>query len=160
MKIILEFLLIVLLLLIFYQDLKDRKVSLWLLIFGILVGVSNHYHNHFFSIFLLNISINVVFVILIFSFITFYTKIKLKEKIFNVFGEGDLLFFFLLAVSFPIFSFLIIFIFSLIFSLIVYRFVIRKNKKQTVPLAGLQSVFLVVILLVDNLFLTLDIFLL
>ncbi|MGY0407587.1 MAG: hypothetical protein ACWIPJ_04430 [Polaribacter sp.] len=150
MKTTLELLFILLLGILFYQDIKERKVSVWILVSGILVGGMLHFMEQQSIVFLSNIGINISFVVLIFGILWLYAKLKLKKKIFNVFGEGDLLFFLLLAVSFPIVSFLMVFVFSLIFSLIIFILLKNRFKEKTVPLAGLQSLFLGLFLIANK----------
>jgi len=94
---------------------------------------------------------NITFIALVFGVLCLYTKIILQNNIFQVFGMGDLLFFILLAVSLPLVSFLMVFIFSLLFSLLIFILVKRKLKDKTVPLAGLQSLFLILVLLANKL---------
>jgi hypothetical protein len=87
-----------------------------------------------------------------------YAKLKLKKSIQEVFGLGDLLFFCLLAVSLPIISFLVVFIFSLIFSLVVFILIKKSLKHKTVPLAGFQSLFFAIILGLDIFMNTINIY--
>ena len=147
MIIILQIVLILTLSIIFVQDLKDRHVSLFLLLFGILAGGLLHFYQQNNIVFLSNILINAIFVVLIFFVLWGYAKLKLRKAIFEVFGIGDLLFFTLLAVSLPILSFLVIFVASLIFSLTI--FLVLKNTliKKTVPLAGFQALFFSLVLM-------------
>mgnify|MGYP000170956549 CR=1 FL=1 len=83
----------------------------------------------------------------------------MKKRIFEVFGQGDLLFFILLGVSLPILSFLMVFVFSLIFSLVVFILLKGRFTKQTVPLAGLQSLFLALTIIANKLFASINLFL-
>ncbi len=158
MLILIEFLFILILGILFYQDIKERKVSVWVLILGIVIGGIIHYLCQQPIVFLLNVGINILFVLLIFIILWGYAKLKLKKKIFDVFGLGDLLFFILLAVSLPLLSFLMVFVFSLIFSLVV--FILFKNRftEKTVPLAGLQGLFLGLVLIANKLFSSIDIY--
>jgi hypothetical protein len=71
---------------------------------------------------------------------------------------GDLFFFILLAVSLPILSFLILFVFSLIFSLLIFILLKNTFKEKTVPLAGLQSLFLSLVLIANKFLITIDIY--
>mgnify|MGYP000412748801 CR=1 FL=1 len=156
--IIIELLLILLLGILFYQDIKERKVSIWILITGILIGGCIHYLWQQPIVFLLNIGINISFIVVILGVLWGYAKFKLKKKIFDVFGEGDLLFFVLLAVSLPILSFLMVFVFSLIFSLVIFLLLKKRFTEKTVPLAGLQSLFLGLVLIANRLFSSIDIY--
>ena len=156
--ILIELFFILLLGILFYQDIKERKVSVWVLILGIVTGGIIHYLWQQPIVFLSNIGLNISFVVLIFIILWGYAKLKLKKNIFEVFGLGDLLFFILLAVSLPLLSFLMVFVFSLIFSLIVFMILKNKLKEQTVPLAGLQSLFLGLVFIANKLFSSIDIY--
>jgi len=158
MKMILTILMILILGILFYQDLKERKISLWILVIGIIIGGIIHYLHQYLMVFLWNIFINTAFIMLLFGVLWSYAKLKMKKKIFDVFGLGDLLFFILLAVSLPMLSFLIVFIFSLLFSLI--TFILLKNTftDKTVPLAGLQSLFFGLVLMGNTAFSSINLY--
>ena len=125
MNLVLEIIFIITLGVLFYQDIKERKVSVWILLIGMFLGGMIHYLHQPPIVFLSNVGVNSVFIILILGILWMYSKFKLKKKILDVFGGGDALFFILLALSLPILSFLMVFVFSLIFSLLV--FMILKN---------------------------------
>lgn len=149
MKSLLEILFILLLGLLCFQDFKERKVSLLLLLSAIFLGGTTHLLQQNTQVFLLALLINLLIVFILFFILSSYAKSKMKQPIFKVFGLGDLLFFILLAVSFPPFSFLVIFIFSLIFSWSIFMLIKQDLKEKTVPLAGLQSLFLVLVLILN-----------
>jgi hypothetical protein len=67
--------------------------------------------------------------------------LKLKTKVSDVFGLGDVLLFIGLIFSFSTISFLIIFVFSLLFALSVHLMVKQYSKFPSVPLAGYISLF-------------------
>lgn len=149
MKDLLGILFILLLGVLFVQDFKERKVSLILLVLAILLGGAMHVQQQDSGIFLVAIFVNLLIVFTVFLMVSMYAKIKMKQPIFNVFGIGDLLFFMLLAVSFPTLSFLVIFVFSLIFSWSIFMLIKQYLKEKTVPLAGLQSLFLLLVLIIN-----------
>ena len=101
-------------------------------------------------VFLSNCLINITFILLIFLVLWLYATLKMKKNIFQVFGKGDLLFFILLAISLPILSFLMVFIFSTIFALLVFMILKNRMTENTVPLAGLQALFFGLILIANN----------
>tara|TARA_B110000091_G_C13819664_1_gene479954 strand:+ start:818 stop:1300 length:483 start_codon:yes stop_codon:yes gene_type:complete len=158
MNVILQILFILVLGGLCFQDFKERKISLSLLILGILLGGGIHFTQKNGAGFLTEIAINTFIVFMLFLILAMYAKLKMKQPIFNVFGLGDLLFFMLLAVSFPFLSFLIIFVFSLLFSWSIFMLTKRHLKIKTVPLAGLQSLFLLLILITNKVTNSLDLF--
>ncbi|TSE06687.1 MULTISPECIES: hypothetical protein [Aquimarina] len=130
---------------IIYQDLKDREV--FGVMFPILMGLLGFLHYQYTPQinFLYAVLINVGVLIVIMGLLYLYTLIKIKRPFFEeVFGVGDLLFFVALAIGFPTVTFIVLFVFSLIFSLLVWLMIKKKAKHNTVPLAGYMSVFLMV----------------
>jgi hypothetical protein len=67
--------------------------------------------------------------------------LKLKTKVSDVFGLGDVLLFIGLIFSFSTISFLVIFVFSLAFALFVHLIIKQYSKFPSVPLAGYISLF-------------------
>jgi len=130
---------------IFYEDTKDRKVTLVVLLSLIVVGGYLNFQEQITMLFLLSLLINlgVVFIVVLLLFL--YSKIKLKSSLFRVFGMGDLLFFIFMSVSFPTTTFLVLFSVSLIFSLMI-SLLFQKKFQNMVPLAGLQALFLILII--------------
>lgn len=98
------------------------------------------------------------FLSIIFLVLYLYTTLKLKKSLLKTIGLGDLFFFIIIAMGFPTFAFLIIFSSSLIFSFILFIFLKPRLTNKTVPLAGLQSLFLVIILLLNNNFEVLNLY--
>lgn len=158
MNLILEILLLFILAIICYQDLKERNVFLFVLISGIVVGGTVHYLHQNTNVFLQTIFINTMVIGIIFGILTGYANLKMKKKIFEVFGAGDLLFFILLAVSIPTLSFLMIFVFSLLFSLLIFMLFKVRFKDKTIPLAGLQSLFFGLVLIANKCVLIIDLY--
>lgn len=76
----------------------------------------------------------------------------MKRSFFKTIGLGDLFFFLILATSFPTISFLVILSLSFIFSLLFFITLKPILKKKTVPLAGLQALFLMLILITNVIF--------
>ncbi|WP_281336238.1 general secretion pathway protein [Flavobacterium eburneipallidum] len=139
---ILKFVLIVVFFLVFFQDYKDRKVY-WFLypIIGAMVFVLQIQSVSIYPAFI-NTSFNLVFISLLLFVSYLYAKYKLQQPLLKeVFGLGDLLFFVSIAFSFSIVSFLILFVFSLVFSLLLHFTIRYKQTEKTVPLAGYMSLF-------------------
>lgn len=132
--------------LIFFQDYKDRRVY-WFLypIIGILVLILQIQIIPI-DIALINSGFNLLFVCFLLVFCYLYARIKLKKSLLqSVLGLGDILFFIAIAFSFSIVSFFVLFVFSLIFSLILHFALQHKQTEKTVPLAGYMSLFFAVV---------------
>lgn len=139
------------LVIIFFQDWKHRKIHIGLpiLIFGVSFFIISIERNQLFEIILFNTA----FFLLTLGILTFYMSLKSK-KFLNpfeyYFGLGDLLFY--LAVT-PLFlskNYILFFILSLLFSIILQLGLNKFIKQETVPLAGFSSLFLLIMLLKDQ----------
>jgi hypothetical protein len=133
----LKLLLITLLFTVLYQDLKDRLVFGFLYpVIGILVFLIQLSFVSFYPA-LLNLSLNLVFVFFLLSVSYIYSKIRMPHyDVKAIMGIGDVLFFVFISFSFATISFVILFVFSLIFSLLLHFFLKQKQIDKTVPLAG------------------------
>lgn len=132
---------------VFLQDMKERQVYWFLFpIIAICSGILL-YKNMFLEVFFTTILINLIFILLLLTVVFLYSKIKLKTSIKNTFGLGDVLLFFALIFTFSSVSFLILFVFGLVFSLIIHLVIKRNSKHKTVPLAGYLSLFFSIIYL-------------
>lgn len=139
---LLSFIIIVILAYITYQDIKEQQVYLLLFpLLGVLMGLK-HFLNSSLEPFLYAIGINLLVIGIMMLSIYLYSKFKLNQKLFKVFGLGDLLLFICLALAFSSLSFMVIFVASLIFSLLLH---LALRSKDTVPLAGYMSLFLSVV---------------
>lgn len=146
-----KILMIGLLLSVFYQDVKERKVTLLLLFALFIVGGLLNYRHHILELFLISSLINLCVISVIVFILFLYSKFKLKAPLFDVFGVGDLLFFVFMAISFPVSTFLVLFSVSLIFSFVI-SIVLKQKLKNLIPLAGLQALFLGAVIGVNMLF--------
>lgn len=132
-----------------FQDLKERAVS-WILFPTVaLTMVGLNFINLSSSYFYWSISINCVLVSIILMTLYFYAKFKMRRPLTQVFGIGDILFFYAFALGFPSVSFIILFVFSVFFSLLIHLFLNRGSKEKHIPLAGLMSIFLILALVTD-----------
>jgi len=134
--------------LIAFQDFKERMVS-WILfpIVGLLLGFL-YLWNTSFEQFYPFVCTNMILISGIVLFLFLYTKYVAKMKFLNVsFGLGDLLFFYAFALGFPTMTFLILFVGSILFSLSIFLLSRGKQENETIPLAGLMSFFLIVVVL-------------
>ena len=144
-----KILLFVALFFIVIQDFKERQVYLWLfLVTGITMALLQ-LHDSMIQIFLINISINLLIIFIIIAVLYFYATIKMKKDLQQTLGLGDILFFMVLAIGFSTGTFLVLFTFSLIFSLVFYLAAKSNLKYKTVPLAGLQALFIGIVFLVN-----------
>lgn len=146
---LLKLLLIIVFLCIFYQDYQDREVY-WFLypILGLVVLILQ-IEQVGFGTSILNVSFNLIFILFLLLICMFYSKYKLKVELKDTLGLGDILFFIFIAFSFSMVSFFILFVFSLLFSLILHLFLKKYHNENTVPLAGYMSLFFCTIYVVD-----------
>lgn len=141
-----------------YQDFRFREV-VWIIfpmlfISGLLLSIANS--NSWVSI-IKNTAVNSLLTGFQFCLIRLYFKIKNKNDSFiNVkIGTGDILFIFSSTSFFSSPIFVFFYTGSLVFSLFVYiigsKIIIRNIYSKTIPLAGLQSVFMSILLLTGTL---------
>lgn len=141
--------LVVLFLFILKQDYKDRLVS-WILYF--LVGITSFIlHSSFVSWELVLVSsiFNFGFISLLITIIYLYSKLIKRQPLINhSIGIGDVFLFYALCFLFPIITFILLFVFSLLFSLLLHSFLKEKyNQHNSVPLAGYIALFYCVVIL-------------
>jgi hypothetical protein len=150
--IVLSSILIIVLFLIAYQDIKYFKVNLILYIAAFLISLGIFMQSVEFHSFIFYTAVNLIILSLQTGFLILYIILKLKEKkrLFNYFGQGDLLFFLVLSITFAPFNFIVFqivsFIIILAFHVILKRVGIFGNK---VPLAGYQALILILLLFAD-----------
>lgn len=146
----LKFLLIIVFTTIFVQDSKDRQVYWFLFpIMGSIAFYLQIENVPFYSVFI-NTAFNLLFILVQLFVIYLYASIKLKKSVLSeVFGLGDVLFFIFIAFSFSIISFFILFLFSLIFSLVLHFVLRSKQTKKSVPLAGYMALFFGVVYVIS-----------
>ncbi len=142
---IVKALLIILLIILFLQDLRYRAVS-WI-IFPAIFLLTFYYQLHWieFESLLYQFAINLFLVFFQISFLIVYlriTKRSWRELTSKYFAWGDILFLLILGLCFPVYFFLFFLITSIILSIIV-SLILRF---KTVPLAGFQSILLALVL--------------
>lgn len=140
---------------IFYQDFKYRKINVLLPL--ILFMVSLYFFKtktpfpdliYFFNLF---------FLLLILMVLMVYMSIKNKRFLnpfTNYFGLGDLLFFVAISPLFLTREYVLFFILSMLFSILLQTILKKVLKEQSVPLAG-YSALLLIIIVASDLFLVL-----
>ena len=134
---------------IIYQDFKERIVYLWLLLITTCLFGFLFYRQSLFAYFLINVSLNIGVLLVIVLILFLYAKFKLQKALNDTFGIGDAIFFLAIALGFPSATFIVLFSFSLFFSLVVYLLLRNKLKHKTVPLAGLQALFFSLLFLLN-----------
>lgn len=141
MVIVFKSLLLASLILVLYQDWKERQVHLFLFpLIGILSGFL-YFTNTLPELFYVSVFMNLIFVSILMTTVYIYAKFKLKIAMLKTIGVGDLIFFFVLCASFSTISFMILFIGALVFSLIIHLILKRNSNSNAVPLAGYMSLF-------------------
>ena len=123
------------------QDIKSRLVYWFCFPLIAVCAGALMYQQTTFNQFLWGLGINLLFVSLLIVVVYVYSKLKIKSNIQDTFGLGDALLFFGLAFSFMSVSFIVLFVFGLIFSLVMHLVIKSKLKQDTVPLAGYLSLF-------------------
>jgi len=127
---------------IFMQDYKDRMVY-WFLypILGLLSFIVQLYYNAV-VLTLTNTAVNLLLISIVIIVIYFYSRIVMKQRFSNEsIGTGDLMLLIFLTFTFSTISFIILFVFSLIFSVVLHVYLKNKSVDKTVPLAGYISIF-------------------
>jgi len=126
-----------------FQDIKERNVY-WFL-FTIAASCAGYLYctSTFFELFWRTSLINLGIIGIIFLVLKTYTKFKLKVALSDTFGLGDALLFIGLCVAFPVAAFIIFFVFSLLFSLLLHFLFKQKQQETSVPLAGYMSLFFI-----------------
>lgn len=144
-----KLILLISLLIIFYQDIRMRAV--WWFLFPAFLLTSGYLHflDSPDGMFVIFSGLNFLFMSIILSISFLYAQYKMKVKFFKeAFGLGDLLFFLGLTVAFPTMAFIVVLVFSLLFSLVLHLF-FDKSGQSTVPLAGYASLFLILVYLTN-----------
>lgn len=155
--IFLKIILIVGLLGIVYQDLKERQVYWFLFpIVGLSSGIL-FYSSTFTEMYIITVVFNLLMVSIILG--ALYVFLRIRKKTFkNAIGSGDILLFMVLALSFSNVSFYVIFTCSLIFSLLIHLILYKQNIKKGIPVAGYVSAFFMITFIsfwfgaIDNLY--------
>ncbi len=155
MYLLLSTFIVILLIVLIYQDFTQRAVN-WLLLFLLIpcqsgltcltIGAEELFFN---------IGINVMLLAFQFLLLTIYFSLRTRHltNIINKFiGIGDLFFFIFLSLAFSPFNFILFFILSLLLILIVYAIAMRgKLEQYKIPLLGNMSIIYLIVLLVEQL---------
>ncbi len=128
---------------IFLQDYKNRMVHwFWYPLVGVFGFLVQTYYIDYATL-AVNSAVNLLLIFTVLLILWVYTKLILHRKLINEsIGIGDVLFFIFLSFCFSIISFFVLFVFSLLFSLLLHFALKSKNTiSETIPLAGYMSLF-------------------
>ena len=147
MQLLVQIFIVIVLLTIFWQDLRERAVS-WVL-FPLLTVLFIFYNSYYLN---LDLQIRHFLMTFVFLFIQggllfLYFSFK-DRKVVNVFkdrlGLGDVLFLLSTCFLFSLPNFIIFYMGSLVVILLIWIIILnfKNNREVTIPLAGLQSIIL------------------
>ena len=141
------------LVIVFIQDWKFRKIHvvLPLVIFAISFFVIAIEKYDLLEIVLFNVG----FFLITLSILTIYMSMKSKRFLnpfHHYFGLGDLLFYVAITPLFLLKNYILFFILSLLFAIILQFGLKKFIKEETVPLAGYSALFLFIVILKDTFF--------
>jgi hypothetical protein len=140
-------LIILVLALIFFQDIKNRTIHIFLPIALFLFSYFLVYKNN--NLIAIIILSNLFFFTITISILVAYMYFKtglFQNPFKHYFGFGDLLFYISISPLFLLKEYIVFFILSMFFS-IMLQMVFKKNiKKESVPLAGFSSILLIIVL--------------
>lgn len=144
-----KILLVVLFILIFIQDYKQRLVYWFLYFFVGICSLCLQLTFFDWQTIAINTFINISFISILVVSGFLYCKLIKKEPFLNhSIGIGDIFMFVSLCFLFPAITFILFFVFSLIFSLMIHLLLKEKYTiHNDVPLAGYMSLFFSFILL-------------
>ncbi len=135
---------------VIYQDIKYRYIHV---ILPVIIFSSGLYLIKADIKILLDVMfLNVLFFVFVFSVLVLYMSVKQKRILNpfkNYFGFGDLLFFMALSPFFVLRNYIVYFIASMFFSIVLYFAFKKVIKKETIPLAGYASVLFLFIITAD-----------
>lgn len=141
------------LLLVSLQDFKYREVYWW--VFPYLIAVSIWFNQSLMTI--ESVTYNSIFMLIQLISVVFYLLLKNRKKnsgsLKGYLGLGDILFFIVLIVSFSALNFVVYYMLSLfVAALATTAYNFFTHKKVTVPLAGIQSAGLILLLIICNIY--------
>ena len=135
-----------------YQDFKDREISWWTL--PLIIILYEFYNQEIKIEQLIHFGYNIIFILLNGLIVSIYFSIKEKRWV-NIInshlGLGDILFFVVCALMFNLPNFIIFMFFSFVSAILFYLifYFIRKKAELQIPLAGVMATLLIPILILD-----------
>ncbi|WP_295673718.1 hypothetical protein [uncultured Mucilaginibacter sp.] len=153
--VLIRILVLLVLLVVFFQDLKSRYVY-WILFPALLIlffATSLLQHRSFSEI-LQPAAMNLSFLVMQFLLVSAYFSLKNRRWVnitAELLGWGDILLLLSIAFYFSVLNFLFFYIISLVVSVIAWLSwkLMSKGKNTQIPLAGFQAICLVVFLMSD-----------
>lgn len=138
------------LLVVCFQDWKSRRIHL---ILPVLIFSLSFFLVPLTAVILLKCIIyNITFFVITFSILVAYMSFKNKQftnPFAHYFGLGDLLFYMAIAPLFLLKNYIVFFILSMIFAVLLQTFLQKRMLHNSVPLAGFASLFLLLVILKD-----------
>lgn len=135
---------------IFLQDLKSRQIHVTIPV-GLFIA-SGYLYIDMFGFNLKMILFNIGFFLITFLGLTTYMSFKHKTLLNpfkHYFGLGDLIYFLSITPMFVLHNYIVFFIFSMVFSMVLFLVFRRNLKEPTVPLAGFSALLLLLVLAHD-----------
>ncbi|WP_374175212.1 hypothetical protein [Flavobacterium tructae] len=136
----LKLILILVFAVVLYQDFKSRLVYWFLYPVIGLLAFAIQLHNVPMIMAAYNLGVNLLLVSIILGISFLYVRFR-KLDFGNSIGIGDLLFFIFISGTFSTVSFIVLFVFALLFSLVLHFILSSKKADKTVPLAGYMALF-------------------
>lgn len=141
-----------------FQDIKYRAISWWLIpVILLLLGFRLLEQNVFIEDIVFNMSINLLLIMIQLLLVTIYFSLK-ERRFVNIIdkylGLGDILFFLSCSVAFKYDMYIMFLLFSFLTAIVVAFFYMKLFKKKTIliPLAGIMSINLILLISIDFLF--------
>ncbi|QXP58401.1 prepilin peptidase [Olleya sp. HaHaR_3_96] len=144
---------IILLILVVFQDFKMRQIHVLLPILLLFLSVMINYI--FEELSFKDTIYNIGFIAVNIIGLSLYFSIKNKKFINPIdesIGLGDILFFLAITPLFTLKPFIVFFVVSLLLTLLFYSIVNAIKKTSTIPLAGYLSIFLMAFLIIRDVF--------
>jgi len=143
-KLLLEVVLIVLLLLVFIQDMKSRSIHV---ILPLLIAGTGVYFFVTAKSPLHIVAYNLTFLLITFVGLYLYLCLKARKfsNPFHSIGLGDILFFIAIVPFFSTHNYILFFITGMLFSIIAFALLTTKSKSKYVPLAGFLALYMIVL---------------
>ena len=150
-------LLILVLLITVYQDIKQRTIHVALPVAIFILAIATNYFVS--EINFKDVVLNILFIVFNITVLVVYFSIKHKKIINPIdtfIGLGDIVFFIAITPLFSLKPFVLFFIGGLVFSLLIHIISNLFTTIKTIPLAGYLSVFLIGYLTIRNFYKLID----